>query len=631
MAPPRPSLDTLSSGKKRIPRSNKQATQELARIYQQIPPDDFDTLRRRAARERAWLYIVVILLVGIIGAGVWFFYFRGEDAKFGEEAVNVALTGPASAPSGQIVEYIFSWENDQGVDLTFAEVNFRYPTGFTISETNLRATNEQQTRFNLGNIAAREMGELKITGQLVGEVGELQEFSAVFTYEPANFRAQFAKTIFTSTELVASVLNLELDAPPQLPQDQDLSLKVTYNNTSTNALANLALKLSGPSGFELELPSLEAVPSEHNLWRLPPLEAKSDNELSLVGRFTTAASAGEQDFAVAIGIVNEENNFTIQEEKQITVTLIESHLTLTLTANQVALKSYADWGEQIDFELRFANEGEVTLSNVVLTAKLDTKLLDWTTWQADTIAKVDDEKGTAIWTKKELPSLSTLAPGVKGNIHFRLSLVSVQPNGTLAPHSFGSKVEATAGQRISTSIQNITAESNTIVTKVNTQLLLQTEGRYYTDQLVKIGSGPLPPRVGETTTYVLFWRLSNTLNEAISIEVTTTLPQDVTWTGQTTVSAGQPVTYNPNTREVRWTLNRLPPGAGFKFTKPEASFEVAITPSAQDADKILVLIKTTTVTARDAFSGADLIATAKLVTTELDNDLGAQGKGVVVR
>ncbi|MFH1111778.1 MAG: hypothetical protein V1712_01770, partial [Patescibacteria group bacterium] len=196
---------------------------------------------------------------------------------------------------------------------------------------------------------------------------------------------------------------------------------------------------------------------------------------------------------------------------------------------------------------------------------------------------------------------------------------------------FNTGVKASAEQLIGGKLQPVTTESNIIITKINTQLSIQAEGRYYTDQLIKIGSGPLPPRVGSTTTYNIFWRLANTINEASYVEVTTTLPQDVNWTGQTTVSHGQPLTYNPNTREVRWELNRLPAGAGFKFDKPEASFEVAITPVEQDADKILVLVKTTTVTAKDSFSGADLIATDKLVTTELDNDLGAQGKGVVVR
>ena len=626
----RPNLDNLSISKKSLPQPADRGG-ELARIYRGGRREDFTTLRRRAAHQRAWLYLTVFLLVAIALVGVWFFFFSSNQGKFGEETVTITFTGPTQAPSGQTVEYEVVWDNDQGVALKSGELNFRYPEGFTVLDANLSALDDNRTRFDIGGVGAREGGKLKLTGQLVGEVGDIKEFTVVFTYEPTNFRGQFATNSSLATELVASVLNLSLETPPQLPIDQDLILKVTYNNTSANDLSNLAIRFTAPGGFELDLPSADPVVGQDNLWRLPDLTPKSEGTLALVGRFTDASISGEQTFTVAIGIIDGDNNFTVQEEKTAVVNAIESHLTLTLTANQVAIKSFADWGEQIDFELRYANEGEANLNNVVLRAQLNTTLLDWTTWQADTVGSVDEDKGEVIWSKQTVAQLNNLAPGAKGSIHFRLTVVDTAPGGSTGPYSFDSKIAPSAQQTFGTTTQTVTSESNAITTKINTQLALQVEGRYYTDQLVKIGSGPLPPRVGNTTTYVIFWRLANTINDAANIEVTTTLPQDINWTGQATVSAGQNVVYNPNTREVVWQINKLPAGAGIQFARPEASFEVAITPTEQDADKILVLTKATTVTARDSWSGADLITTAKLVTTELDNDLGAQGKGVVAR
>ncbi|HCU47847.1 TPA: hypothetical protein DIC39_02190 [Patescibacteria group bacterium] len=626
----RPNLDNLSISKKSLPQPADRGG-ELARIYRGGRREDFTTLRRRAAHQRAWLYLTVFLLVAIALVGVWFFFFSSNQGKFGEETVTITFTGPTQAPSGQTVEYEVVWDNDQGVALKSGELNFRYPEGFTVLDANLSALDDNRTRFDIGGVGAREGGKLKLTGQLVGEVGDIKEFTVVFTYEPTNFRGQFATNSSLATELVASVLNLSLETPPQLPIDQDLILKVTYNNTSANDLSNLAIRFTAPGGFELDLPSADPVVGQDNLWRLPDLTPKSEGTLALVGRFTDASISGEQTFTVAIGIIDGDNNFTVQEEKTAVVNAIESHLTLTLTANQVAIKSFADWGEQIDFELRYANEGEANLNNVVLRAQLNTTLLDWTTWQADTVGSVDEDKGEVIWSKQTVAQLNNLAPGAKGSIHFRLTVVDTAPGGSTGPYSFDSKIATSAQQTFGTTTQTVTSESNAITTKINTQLALQVEGRYYTDQLVKIGSGPLPPRVGNTTTYVIFWRLANTINDAANIEVTTTLPQDINWTGQATVSAGQNVVYNPNTREVVWQINKLPAGAGIQFARPEASFEVAITPTEQDADKILVLTKATTVTARDSWSGADLITTAKLVTTELDNDLGAQGKGVVAR
>src|SRR3989338_3024502 len=387
----RPNLDNLSISKKSLPQPADRGG-ELARIYRGGRREDFTTLRRRAAHQRAWLYLTVFLLVAIALVGVWFFFFSSNQGKFGEETVTITFTGPTQAPSGQTVEYEVVWDNDQGVALKSGELNFRYPEGFTVLDANLSALDDNRTRFDIGGVGGREGGKLKLTGRLVGEVGDIKEFTVVFAYEPTNFRGQFATNSSLATELVASVLNLSLETPPQLPIDQDLILKVTYNNTSANDLSNLAIRFTAPGGFELDLPSADPVVGQDNLWRLPDLTPKSEGTLALVGRFTDASISGEQTFTVAIGIIDGDNNFTVQEEKTAVVNTIESHLTLTLTANQVAIKSFADWGEQIDFELRYANEGEANLNNVVLRAQLNTTLLDWTTWQADTVGSVDEDK-----------------------------------------------------------------------------------------------------------------------------------------------------------------------------------------------------------------------------------------------
>lgn len=626
--PKRLNLDTLSGRGNNLPKISEQ---ELTHIYQRPIDDDFNTLRRRATRQRRWLFLVIIVLLLLLGGGVWYIFFSGQGGKFGEEALSLKLVGPTTAPSGQVSEYILNWHNDQGVDLTEAELEFRYPQGVTVEEVSRPAANEAKNRFNLGIISANSIGELVLKLRVVGEVGENKEISVLFTYQPANFRAQFARTALFTTQLVASVINVEIYAPPQLPRDQNLTLKISYNNTSVDKLSSLALKLIIPTGFELTLPNLENVIGQTNLWKLSDLEAKTKAEMELSGKFTNAALSGNQEFAIAIGILDIDNNLTVQEEKKVIVSLIENHLTLNLSVNQVTLTSYADWGEQLDFNLRFANEGDIALTKVALSVKLDKMLLDWNTWQADNTGQLDQNQGIVTWNSDTMPELVNLEPGAKGNIAFRLKVISFEPQDSQSPYSFESKVEAQATQLVGSSQQAMTTTSNVVVTKINTQLLLQSDGRYYTDQLIKVGSGPLPPKVGATTTYVIYWRLANTLNDATDIEVTTTLPQEVTWTGQANISAGQPITYNYNTRQVRWQLNRLPAGAGFKFTKPEASFEVAVTPQLEDADKILVLAKSSTVTAKDSFSGADLIATAKMVTTELDDDLGAQGKGVVVR
>lgn len=609
-----------------------EAEREFAKFYRGQPSTDLPQLVRQSRRRRTWVYVIAAFAVLAALAVAGFFIFTSSAGKFGEELVHAELQGPSGTPSGQVAEYIFSVSNDQGVALSQVEVSVRYPVGFSFASATPAPANAEGTRFTLPTIAAHGSSTVTIRGSLVGEVGEHKDITAVLTYQPESFNAQFAKTVAATTEVVASVVTLELVSPPQLPIDQPLTLAVSYKNSSAGKLAGLLLRLTSPGGFELELPKLEPLPGGTSTWKLPDLEPRADGKLELKGRFTEAAQPGAQEFRLAIGFAGSDSqDLTVQEEKVVSLTLVRSHLTLSLTANDVSLKSSVDLGQEVAYELSFVNEGELPFTDITLVAHLDPRFLDWGSLHDDAFGTVDAAAGTITWTKVNLPLLANLLAGSRGSIRFRFGVVPVAPAGVVPPLQFSAKVAAQGTQLVDGANQPTATESNEVLTKVSTQLQLSVEGRYYTDELVKLGSGPLPPKVGETTTYVVFWRLGNTVNEAERVEVTTTLPQDVTWTGQSTVSAGQHLTYNPNTREVRWELNRLPVGAGVTFPRPEASFEVAVTPSPQDADKILVLTKTTTATAHDTFTGTDLIATGKFVTTELDDDLAAQGKGVVVR
>ncbi len=611
------------------------ATEDLGNFFRGQTPADLIRLMSDARRQRGWLYTTLALVVLLVVTLLGFFVFGGAGgtAKFGEEAVQFAVVGPENVPSGQSIDIVVNYSNNQGVGLKDIELNMRYPVGFIFQNADPVAFNTEGSRFTIPSVSAHGSGRITIRGQLVGEVGEQKEFTGFVSYQPANITAQFAKTIKYHTSIVASVLRLTVTGPTQLPLDQSLPIDVAYKNSSTDYLSGLVLQLTLPTGFELETPALEAVANTTNVWKLNNLPAKGAGAFTFRGKFTATANPGAQAITVAVGILGSDGKtVNVQETKALAVTVIKSHLLLELKANDATTASTADVGQELVYQLAFTNEGDVPFSNIVLQAKLPTPWFDWSTFKDDTGgASVDQVNGTITWTKSASPLLDTLIGGGQGKLKFRLRTVAVLPAGITSVPSFSVRVTAQGQELVNGSLQSLTAESNEVITKVNTKLSLEAEARYYTDQMVKLGSGPLPLRVGQTTTYVVFWRLGNTWNEVENIEVITTLPQGVTWTGQTTVTAGQTATYNPNTREVRWRLNRLPVGAGTAFTRPEASFEVAVTPEENDVYKILVLAKTTTATARDTWSGADLIATAKLLTTDLDDDLGAQGKGVVGR
>ncbi|EKD78897.1 MAG: hypothetical protein ACD_41C00232G0007, partial [uncultured bacterium] len=152
-------------------------------------------------------------------------------------------------------------------------------------------------------------------------------------------------------------------------------------------------------------------------------------------------------------------------------------------------------------------------------------------------------------------------------------------------------------------------------------LELSAEGRYFADDLSKLGSGPLPPTVGETTTYVIRWTITAGGGEMSDATVLTTLPDGVSY-----VSSGDDkVSFDSETNTVTWSLRKVEAG-----TVKTASFSVSVTPTSADVNKLLVLANESVATATDANSSEVVQTQDKKVTSNLVDDPGADDDGIVV-
>ena len=74
-----------------------------------------------------------------------------------------------------------------------------------------------------------------------------------------------------------------------------------------------------------------------------------------------------------------------------------------------------------------------------------------------------------------------------------------------------------------------------------------------------------------------------------------------------------------------WTLNRLPTNVN----KLGVNFEVAMTPTPEQSGKIPTLVDALIFEATDKSTGEGILLSAPPLTTALENDPGASGKGRV--
>lgn len=118
--------------------------------------------------------------------------------------------------------------------------------------------------------------------------------------------------------------------------------------------------------------------------------------------------------------------------------------------------------------------------------------------------------------------------------------------------------------------------------------------------------------------------MHKTLHDLNNAKVVAILPKIVAWTGNTQTANGI-IEYDEPTRTVAWNLGRVPEGAN----ELEGWFDVALTPQALDIGRFASLLGETSFQFQDARTNESVTRTKPSLSTDLNQDEGAKGKGVV--
>ena len=579
-------------------------------------------------------YLLLALFFALIAWVLYSLIFPA--AKFETERVILEIAGPQSLLSGQDIAYTIKYGNQERVNLNNAELNVYFPENFVLTETaplsSSAADNPGATsrinNWKLGQLKVGQTGEIEIKGRIIAEKGK-QTLTASLSYKPENFNSEFEKNAILETEIASAILSLNIDGPTQITADEKVTYKLTYQNNLKDTEKNSKITVIYPPGFIVEkskpAPSAEkpALRDAGNIWYKDNLEFNQPETIEITGSFAQGSS-GKKDLKAKIEI-KDGANLILSEEKTLSTAIVKEGLLLNLIINGSTDSRPVILGDYLNYSITFRNNGQSTMADLEVTATLDGEILDW--------SSIDDKnKGLIlgdqiIWDKNLVPALALLPSGNSGSIDFRIKTKDMSFVAGLT----GDKLQATSlaeikiGQ-INGQENNSILKSTAIITKINTDLDLRVAGRYFNDDNITVGSGPIPPKVGAATSYQISWTVTNTLHEVKNIKIKTVLPANISWTGVSGIATGQ-LAYDPTAREISWQINRLPVGV----TELTASFNVSLTPSEDQVGKILILTPETTLEAVDSETNAPINLTREAITTNLETDPIAKGKGVVAR
>ncbi|PIS42199.1 MAG: hypothetical protein COT24_04755 [Candidatus Kerfeldbacteria bacterium CG08_land_8_20_14_0_20_40_16] len=606
----------------------------LVSIYRQDHRQEIDMTRmdrRKFSKKRLFFTLLVILLVMFAAASIagFFIFNRGQGKK--GESIELTITAPKTVDSGQEIELEITYLNKDNAAIKDADLTILYPDGFYFSHSEPQAQNEANTYWKIGRIDSGAGGRIKISGQIIGDLDSTRTFLTSLDYTPSNFNSVFETKASHSLEITSSIIDLSLVAPIRIVSGQETEINVKFKNNSKLPLSNLKIIATFPDGFSLKEAD-PAIQEDGQTWLVEELAANEENTIKLKGIFQ--GNPGDtKEILFQLGLMMDNGEFRLQTEKSAIVFLVKPELNLQLTINGNNQEVAVDLGDTLEYKINYKNASDLELRGVVLTAQFvsETDILN--------LSKVEDpqsgmiEEKSISWGAPQIQELSTVVPQAEGEFTFRIPTLSViSPlDETDRNFSIDNYIKVAAAESEDTTVDfEKLSESNHVAVKVNSKVNLEAEGHYYSEEFEKLGSGPLPPEVGETTSYRIFWSITNLYNDLENVEVTSVLPKDAFWTGHATSSTGEAVTFDAATRKVTWKVNRLSANTGQLFPTADANFEVSITPTFKQEGKLMVLVNESALSARDSFTNHDVEASSPLITTDLKNDPAAQGRGIVM-
>ncbi len=593
--------------------------------------------RKRNIFIGAILVLSVLCFITFFG----FIIFR-PNPKFSNKKVGLEITAPFTISSGEQINYHLKISNNEGVSLTNAQLIINFPANFTFINSNLPASNSdpqsnaQVKVWKIGDLFPGKSEIIDINGFIIGPINSRQTLSANLSFIPANFSSEFQLNETFTTEIISSLVNIEPEFPAQLANLEQTDLKIKLRNKSEQtALANMQFELEFPA--ELQLMGGQIISPEKNTKDLIFDKNKSESspytvdlsgllpqeEKILIYRGKFDVSEGKKvDLIFRVKQKNDKNEYILQEEKALSLEIIKGDLLTNLIIQGSNQNKAVNFGDTLNYLISLENKSSKPLGDIKVRAVIDSNLLDH-----DSL--IDQNKGQwdnnqILWTKDQISGLGILFPEDEIQINFQIKIKDYDPNKTYSAEDLQIKsFFETQINAVDNSNSEIETESNTIINEINTNLTLFSEGRYFGDASETLGSGPLPPIVGQKTTYKIFWKLTNSLHEINGIEVKAKLPDNISFEGNQTLTSGN--LFKNQNNEIVWQIYRIPTSV----SQTQAEFEISLTPKPEDAQKILTLLQDINLKATDSQTKGEISITVPGLTTNLDTDPLGKGKGLI--
>ena len=553
------------------------------------------------------IIFITVLGAGLAIAGFWFW----ERNPYSKDILKLEILGPEQALIFEEVEYTVKYKNNGNIRLEEPRLIFEFPEN-TLSLIQSDEAGQKQVLLKRQEMGPEELGDIypgeektfKFKGRLFGQEGEVKTVKVWLNYQPKNLKARYESATTFTTVIESVPLTLDFDLSSKVEAGRDFRFSLNYFSSLNYPLINLGIKIEYPSGFEF----LGSTPDSlgKNEWEIPLLNKAEGGRIEIRGRLMGEARE-QKIFQASLGAW-QENKFIVLKEITRGVELAQPNLSIFQRING-SDQYIAKPGDLLHYEIFFRNISQEPFTDLFLVTRLDGRAFNFNSIKSDS-GQFSEGDNSVVWDWRDVSKLKFLGQGEEGKVEFWINLKDFN---------------VTSPQERNFLLKNnvlISQIKEEFETKISSNLVISQKG-YFKDEVFG-NSGPIPPEVGEKTTYTITWQAKNYYNDIKNAKVKAVLPSNVELTGEIfPKSEVSKFSFDQASREIVWVLGDnqiLPSGTGVLGPAPNISFQVSLTPASDQKGKKATIIGEARISGDDQWADTFIQTISSAIDTNLPDD-----------
>jgi hypothetical protein len=571
---------------------------------------------------------IFALIFFIVAIGITGFVFVGGANFVSSKNVDINVLGPTAISAGEVLELGATISNRNNADLEFANLSIQYPQGSRNPDNTVESLTYAKESLGVIKAGAETVRNVRVV--FLGSSGEIKEVKLSVEYKVKGSNATFYKDKIFEVVIGNSPIVLKVENPSSTVSGEPFTMKVSIALNSTEVLKNVILKAEYPHGYSV-LDSSQKPVDENNVWALGDLTPGDKKTISIRGQLV-GEDQEERTFRFYVGVSDSlgvGNNLKIVIVSLLnTIVIDRPSIGLDVLFNGENVPIYvAPVARTIHTSFRFKNNLSDKLLNPRLEVSLSGVALDKLSIKAGSNGLYDPGSSKIVWNLTNSLGLPELAPGESGQVTLDFSsLMNLSPPKNIHEVLLNFLV---TGVPVNTIGQGTVSVSDTRIVRISSQVnfsskVLRSLGPF-------ANSGPIPPKIGEETTYAIVFNVGNTRGDLTDTKVTAHLGQGVSYLGASSFTS-ENISYDSLSNTVTWNLSMLPSDTGFSSAPRELAFQISLKPSLSQIGTAPNVLTDIVFSGRDTVTGDTVTVNNFPLTTRLINDPAfIQGDDIVVK